>query len=326
MAYETGTATNMQDLVDKLFTFATGLSTTPWTEDELDLANDWGTLHRGGCYVSFRWDSTDELGIYQSLSWGAANEPHEQPDDSGEGAAGTPTSGRRVNFESAGPYTAYHFFAGEGSTPYIHVVVEVDSGRFRHFGFGNLIKHGTWTGGEYVYGHFWSQGSTAIDNPANASHGVGLEGMSSAVSVVATLHMEDYDDQTASEKWAVFSGAAQPVGTDRAGEDRKAVVGGWRGGMWGRYLAWMRYSSPNAYKPFVPLPVVYFDRAATPDTVSWIGEQPDVTVMNISAFTAGQEVVIGSDTWMVFPLVRKQYLLANTEESWMAGMAYKKIT
>ena len=35
MAYETGAATSIEDLVGKLFTFATGLSTTPWTQDEL---------------------------------------------------------------------------------------------------------------------------------------------------------------------------------------------------------------------------------------------------------------------------------------------------
>lgn len=326
MAYETGSATSMEDLVSKLFTFATGLSTTPWTQDELDLGNDWGTIHRGSCYVSFRWDTTDDLGIYQSLSWGASNEPHEQPDDAGEGASGAPTTGRRINFESAGPYTAYHFYAGEGSTPYIHVVIEVDSGRFRHFGFGNLIKLGTWTGGEYSYGHTWAQSASVIDLPASTSHSVGLEGLQSATSISATLHIEDFADQTGDEKWALFSVSTEPAGTDRAGEDRKCVVGGWRGSFWGRWLAWISYSSPNAYKPFVPIPVVYYDRAAAPDTWRWIGEQPDVAVMNMRAFTAGQEVTIGGDTWMVFPLVRKQYLQVDTEESWMAGMAYKKIT
>lgn len=325
MAYETGSATSMEDLISKLFTFATGLSTTPWTQDELDTGNDWGTIHRGSMYVSFRWDTTDELGVYQSLGWTASQEPHQQDDDSGEGAAGAPTTSRRVNFESAGPYTAYHFFAGEGSTPYIHIVVEVDSGRFRHFGFGNLKKLGSWTGGEYSYAHFWNQTAGGIDNPNSTLHSVGLEGVFASSSSVATLHMEDFEDQGVNEKWVVFSGVAVPAGTDRATETRRTVLGQWRGGLWGNYLAWIRYSTPNAYKPFAPMPVIYYDKNATPDTVRWIGEQPDVAVMNMASFTPGQSITIGSDTWMVFPLVRKQKLEVDTEESWMAGYAYKKI-
>lgn len=327
MAYETGTASSVEDLVSKLFTFATGLSTTPWTQDSLDTTNKWATLHRGNCYVSFRWVASGQnLGIYQSLGWITATAPHLLTDDSGEGDTGVPSTGRRVNFVSAGPFTAYHFFAGEGDTPYIHVAVEVDSGRYRHFGFGNIIKLVPFTGGEYSYAHYWDQTATYIDNPAGVNHSVGLEGVRTATSNLATMHMEGFEDQGGSEKWVVFSGATVPAGTDRSGETRRTVASGWRGGLWGGYLAWMRYSTPNAHKPFMPMPIIYVDKAASPDTWRWIGQQPDVCVMNMGSFTSGQEVTIGTDTWMVFPLVKKQYTLGDVEESWMSGIAYKKIT
>lgn len=328
MAYETGTATDIEDLVSKLFTFATGLSTTPWTQDELDTANDTATLHRGSCYVSFRWAAANtNLGVYQSLGFaGSGSDPHQHTDDSGEGDAGVPSTGRRVNFTSVGPYTAYHFFAGEGSTPYIHIVVEIDSGRFRHFGFGNVIKLFSFTGGEYSYAHYWDQATGSIDNPPSASHSVGLEGLRAVASNLATMHLESFEDQGVDEKWVCFSIYNVPCGTDRAGETRRTVVGGWRGSFWGYYLGWMRYSSPNAYKPFIPIPIVYVDKVAAPDTWRWMGEQPDVSIMNMHGFTPGQEVTIGSDAWKVFPLVKKQYLLGDTEESWNSGIAYKKIT
>jgi len=330
MAYQTGTATGIPDLVSKLFTFLTGLSTTPWTQDELDTAtNRRGTIHLGNLYMSFRWDSspTTDLAIYQSLGYTAATDPHNQTDDSGNGATSVPiTTGRRVNFQSAGSYTAYHFFAGEGSNPYIYVVVEVSSGIFRHFGAGNLKKFGTWTGGEFVYGHVWSQSVSNIDNPTVSAHSFLLDTLYSGITDGATLHAEGLDSQGVNEKWLQFGNRAAPAGTDRAGEDRQVVCGGARGGFWGYYLSWIRYSAPNAFKPLVSIPVVEFDQNAAPDTWIWMGEMEDVAIVNMHGFTDGQEITVGGDTWKVFPWVRHRYLQDDAEESWKAGIAYKKVT
>lgn len=328
MAYETGTATDIGDLVDKLFTFATGLTTTPWTENELDIVTKrQGTLTLDDCVITFRWDGSVEtdLGLYQSLGWVTASAAHEMTDDAGSGDTSVPiSSNRRVNFKNVGPYTAYHFFAGEGDEPYIHVVVEVDSGRFRHFGFGNLIKHGTWTGGEYLYGHHWIDTSSR-DQPTSTQHTVGLDCVYTGATDGASLHIEGMDDQTVDEKWAVFTQRNPPAGVDTAGEDRKVVLGGMRGGFWGRYLTWMRYNSVNVHVPLMPIPVIYMDASQAPDTYQWLGNQPDVAVINMHAFSAAQEITVGAETWMVFPWVRKQYLENDTEESWNAGVAYKKI-
>ena len=334
MAYQTGSATDIEDLVDKLCIFAAALSTTPWTVDEKDLTANYATLHYtdGGagqnCFVSFRWDATTktDLALFQSLGWsGPGVTPENHTDDAGGGDTSVPiNTGRRVNFASAGPFTAYHFFAGEGDTPYIHVVVEVDSGRYRHFGFGNLIKHGTWTGGEYVYGHFWS--TVNKDTPTYISHSFMFDCIYAGTTDGSSLHIEDMDDQTVDEKWAMFSHRSGAAGVDTAGEDRKTVVGGSRGGFWGRYLAWMRYSSPNVYVPMMPIPVVYLDMAAAPDTIKWLGTVADISVINMHPYVGGQEITVGAETWIVFPWVRKQYLLDNTEESWNGGLAYRQET
>jgi len=328
MAYETGTATDIGDLVDKLFTFATGLSTTPWTEDELDIVSKLqGTLSLNDCVVTFRWDSTVEtdLGLYQSLGWVTASAAHEMTDDAGGGDTSMPVStGRRVNFESTGPYTAYHFFAGEGSTPYIYVVVEVSSGIFRHFGFGNLEKFGTWTGGEFVYGHYWYQ--LDPDNTIANSHSFLLDGMNNDTTACATMHAEGLPNQAVAEKWVAFSSRSGTAGTDTSGENRRTVYGGSRCGTWGYYLAALRYSSPNAFKPLIPITVFSLNLDQAPDDWYWLGQMPDISIVNMHAFTAGQEVTVGSDTWMVFPWVRKRYEQDNNEESGNAGVAYKKVT
>jgi hypothetical protein len=328
MAYETGTATGIGDLVDKLSTFAQGLSTTPWTEDELDIVTKLqGTLHRGNCYVTFRWDGTVEtdLGLYQSLGWVTSSDAHQMTDDSGNGDTSVPINAeRRVNFGSTGPFTAYHFFAGEGDEPYIYVVVEVSSGIFRHFGFGNLKKFGTWTGGEFVYGHLMY--TVDPDGILSSGHSFLLDGLTSSTSECATMHAEGLPRQGVNEKWVCFTNRNTTSGTDTAGEDRQTIIGCSRQGGWGAYLSWMRYSSPNAFKPLFPIMIWDLDTSQNPVIYRYLGEMPDISLVNMHAFTPGQEITVGGDTWMVFPWIRKRFEEDNNQESANGGVAYKKVT
>ncbi len=325
MSYETGTATGIEDLVDKLFTFATGL-TTPWTQDALNLTTDQGTMHMNDCFVSFRWDATTrtDLALYQSTAY-SATVPHLMTGDSGAGSTVSPaTTERRVNFTSTGPFTAYHFFAADDAPFYIHAVVEVVPGRFRHFGFGLLVKNGNWRGGEYCYGHFCSQSASYIDLPSSPQHAAGLDHTAVIDMAAMRLNGNDFPNESASTVWAVFSTAA--AGNDTAGNPRANVIGGARSGLWGYALGWIPTSVANAYKPLIPIDIIYIDQATTPDTWCWLGHQRDVAIVNMKNLTAGQEITVGADTWKVFPWVRKQYLLTNTEESWNAGWAYRKFT
>lgn len=328
MAYQTGSATGIQDLLSKLFTFATGLTTTPWTQDEFNTTNLYATMHRGSCYVSFRWDATTEevFGIYQSLGYsGPSVTPENHTDDSGNSALAAPvTTQRRVDLQTSGSLTAYHFFAGEGSTPYIHIVIEYNSGLFRHFGFGNLIKFNDWTGGEYCYGGYWDQSTIYIDNPTSLLHAMGLDD-SGVTDTQGTVHCEDLPNQDAASKWGVLTASAT-TGLDTAGESRLQLRGGARSGTWGYALSWIPTSQLNAYKPLIPNEVIYFDTDASTDAWRWLGTQPDFAIVNMKNLAVGQEITIGSDTWQCFPWIRKQFTDGNVEESWNAGWAYKKIT
>ena len=328
MAYQTGSATDIGDLVDKLFTFATGLSTTPWTEDELDTSTKLqGTLHRGDCYVTFRWDGTveEELGIYQSLGWVTSTDAHNMTNDSGVGDTSVPiNAGRRVDFNGTGPYTAYHFFAGEGSEPYIYVVVEISSGLFRHFGFGNLKKFGTWTGGEFAYGHVLA--SFDLDNPISSGTNFLIDALASSTADCATVHVEGLDHQGVDDKWAICCTTTRAnAGDDRDGNDRIVFIGTSRSGV-AYYLSSTRYTEGAALKIIAPVQVFDFNQTADPDEYMLMGEMVDIGICNMHAFTPGQEITVGTDTWMVFPWVRKRYENDAAEESWNAGVAYKKVT
>jgi hypothetical protein len=335
VAYQTGSATDVGDLIDELFTFATGLTTTPWTEDELDTLQ--GTLHLGDCYVTFRWDNsvaTNGLAIYQSLGWTSSTNAWQMTDDSGNGPTGAVDSigNRHVNFtdgtgaDNGGPYTSYHFFAGEGSNPYIYVVVEQVSGVYRHFGFGNLEKINDFDGGEFVYGHHWYNNAAYIDNPTQAFHTFMLDGIDGVYpNQAATLHIENFPGQATGGKWGVFSSAANP-GNDRGGTARLPLFGTTRSGGYGYHLTWMRASSLGAYKIISPITALYRDATTNPDTWRWLGQMPGIGLINMNNFDDGDEFTVGSDTYMVFPWVRKQYLTSDTEESWNAGVAYLKET
>jgi len=327
MAYENGSATGIPDLMGKLLTFASGLSTTPWTVDEN--AAQQATLSRGNCVVSWKWEVTapDMMVCYQSLGWVTSVAPHLYTDDSGGGNTTIPTTlYRQVNFIVPGPYLAYHFFAGEGSTPYIHIVVEVDANRFRHFGFGNIEKYNNWTGGEYCYGSNWDQGSSYIDVPSSTRHQCGLDHNGFAGLYAATMHVEGLPNQDGASKWGAFAAdTTTAAGNDRGGNPRAILFGSARAGLWTRMLGWMRSSVFNAYKPLMPIEILYKDQSVSPNSFMWLGKQPDVAVINIGSLAVGDTLTVGSDDWMVFPFVKKQKLGNNTEESWNAGFAYKKI-
>jgi len=88
----------------------------------------------------------------------------------------------------------------------------------------------------------------------------------------------------------------------------------------------MRASQLAAYKPMWPIATLYRDTTATPDVWIWLGEMPDIAGINMAYFSGGDIITVGGQDWVIFPVVRNQYLNADTEESWNAGVAYKKVT
>lgn len=334
MAHEAGTVSSIDDLMTKLDTFATSAG---WTRHNTDLSLDYFTLSQDDCYVTFRWSGLTDtnLAIYQSLGFIADGTlPHLQTDDSGNGSTTSPaTTERRVNFTDgtvggafSGPFVGYEFFASEGATPTIYVVVEVVAGVFRHFCFGNAIKTNDWTGGGFVGGHYWANAITPIDNPINTQHTFLTDGLNSSSSAAATLHVEGMPGQLAAEKWGVFMSFSS-TGTDTGGNNRLELFGTPRAGLYTRSMAWLHASQLNAYKPLTPINIIHRDTGVSPNAWYWLGELPDIAIVNMAFYSAGDEITVGSDTWVVFPWVRNIYNSpgSNTEESWNGGVAYKKV-
>jgi len=330
MAYETGTSSSIQDLMQKLSIF---LVANGWTQD-FATTGDPGLIafSKNSIFVAFQYtEATDggTLAIYQNFSNDDPVSVWLSTGDSGVGAASLVASafdtGRSVNI-FAGPHAAYHFFEQNAAPAYCHIVVEVDTNRFRHFGFGEIEKIGDWQGGEYSYGHNWRQAVSQIDAPTSSTHTIGLESNSAGArtNFYATMHVRDQPEQAAADRWALIGSSSNfPVQQDRAGNDRLPCQGGSRGGMNGQMTPF-RLSQLTAFKPLIPIVVHVADNTGVPDTRRLLGTHPDVRVVNIANLDPGETFVIAGETWFVFPWVRKQFLKNDTEESWNGGLAYRQ--
>ena len=330
MAYQTGTSTTIEDLMQQLSTF---LVANGWTED-FATTGDPGLIafSKNTIFVAFQYtEATDggTLAIYQNLSNDDSTNVWLSTGDSGVGnataAANAFDNGRSLAI-IAGPHTAYHFFEQDANPAYIHVVLEVDAGRYRHMGWGELEKIGDWVGGEYCYGQFVNQNATVIDNPNSGSNQTGLDGTAQlGQNFSPTMHVRDQPEQAAADRWSVIGTSGNfPAGQDRAGNDRLHSIGSTRGGMTSSVMSQFRMSQLTAFKPLIPIPIVVADNTGTPNTARLLGTQPDVRVINMASLEPGETFTVAGETWFAFPWVKKQFLKNDTEESWNAGFAYRQ--
>lgn len=337
MAYETGIATNQEDLISKLGTFITAHG---WTQDEFDGTNNRATFHRGNCYVTFAWDGTEPVGLesiamYQSTGFMSGNDAWDHPGDSGNGRIGTDFRfERRISGIGVGPYTAYHFFADVvNGSPYVWGVLEYSPGIFRHWGFGQVDKIGDWVGGEFVAGHVWKdENDTLLDVPTSTAHSLLLDGLSTSTQGVdernpATMLISGLPNQDPAAVYACIGNTSSVIwqGTDRAGNVRETVIGGFRGSplldAFGAYVP----SVQSAFIPLIGIPMFWRDFTISPDNhVQLLGWAPNVRHVQMTPYEPGDEIVVGADTWQIFPAVRKRFLSDNQEESRDMGIAYLK--
>lgn len=337
MAFETGTASSMNDLMNKLSIFAVAQG---WTEDQLTLesgATDGKmSLHKVGVFVHFAWNSSESpnIAMYQSLGFiGSGTDTWLQTDDSGNGPPSNPSTGgvwtttsqneRFIRNIGSGPFPSYHFFEGDGAEDYIHVALEYAPLTYRHFGFGNLEKAWDWTGGEYCYGHTQESGDPKAQEILLSSEGPGF---STPAPRAATIHAEGLPGQPGSSKWGTF-GLPTTLSSsfnDRAGNFQVRFVGGAPGGPIGGQFNNMPSNSGDGFLPLAANAVWYRDVGPVPDNVYFMGFQPDVRTLNMRNFQPQDEVTIGADTWIIFPSVRKQNT-GSVDESENLGIAYKKI-
>lgn len=337
MTYQTGSATDLQDLLSKLDTFAQG--TPGWASVYVtnpDTTNFWFELNKGNLSFSSRFLASpgigDSISIHHSDgSTLAATAPGAHGNDSGSGY-NVGTGGTSANFESErcvrdlgnGPFASYHFFTDTTTETYIHVVVEATSGMFRHFGFGSLAKFGdNWVGGEYVYGHYMDTGTTSV--ATDPDHQTLLDGIGATQARLrgGTVRIASGLANQGAAIWGVSAVlATASLLTDTAGNIRQQIHGGFRTGLEANGFGNSAGNSASGVIPMYSISAYYRD--PNNPRVYLLGYMPDVRAVNVRNFEAGQEVTVGTDTWVMFPLsIRSTAAVANRSQ--YSGIAYRKL-
>jgi hypothetical protein len=143
----------------------------------------------------------------------------------------------------------------------------------------------------------------------------------------ATIHAEGLPMQGVNEKWLIHHGGTTVLDSgdrlDSAGEIKRVCFGGFRGGPIGYVFGDFISDIATSHVPMYPFAI--FVRDFTNNYVYYLGDIPDQRGVNIKNFSPGQEVTIGSDTWIIFPQV------SRTEDNivgrtYYSGIAYKKVT
>ena len=288
MAYAELTATSPDDVIDKIATFA---SSNGWTihRNTLVTTNRTLTLSKGTDYIHVY--NTDNASIYLLISVGynGSLAPSAQPNPSGSAATNL----------LAGPYTKLYLFADSSPSNYIHVAVETSGGIFRHMSFGMMDKLGTWAGGTYVDGTYWRlDGQVAYY--WNDHHSALFCSRSYYPSTACGSIRCDIAQDSVTNGFARL--------TDRVGY--RAYTGlycGLSNNADGTGYLTSQFYNRNA-APFssqVTLGTILADVSRTGGFWSTLGAFPNVRYLNIANFAPGQEITIGTDTWKVFPMLRK---------------------
>lgn len=325
MGYETGTATNQQDFLDKLQTF---VGANGWTVHEFDLTNKTLSISINTVFIHFRWDAvptTGGIAMYQSLGFiGTSTDPDEHTNDSGNGASGTGpvVTERRMNDIGNGPFENYWFFlSDEGGADYLYVVLEYSPGKFSGFCAGEIVKYGTWTGGEFA-GTISYEGAFNVND---SRHNFLLDGRCTEVTELATIHCEGLPGQPGAGKWAVVGNPSfGTVGNDGDGNARTLFTGGFREGPLAHTFQGMVANPSNGYVPMIPIQI--FGRTTdSGNDFRYMGKMPHIRMLNGKNLVAGEEFTVGgSETWKVFPMTSK--VSSGTPNSGNMFYAVRKIT
>ena len=338
MTFESGTADDLEDLLTKLDVFAT-TTHGGWTQGYVNpqTTDGWWEVHKGSLSASMKFPvgaqgPPEHMSLHQATGFiSVPTAPGAHTADSGNGF-NTGTTGhtnanllteRCVRDIGDGPFSTYHFFADDtGAKDYIHVVVQPTSGMYRHFGWGILNRFGdNWVGGEYMYGHRMNTGTS--DSPTLASHTVLLDGRGTTALLGATVRIASGLLNQSPAVWGVSAAiASASLGNDTASNARRQIHGSFRSGMEPRGFGSPAGNASSGVIPMYSIAAYYRD----PNNVraQLLGHMDDVRALNIRNFAPGEEVVIGSDTWVMFPMsIKTLGAVANRSE--FSGIAYKKV-
>lgn len=214
------------------------------------------------------------------------------------------------------PTRLFLFTGAESGAAFIAGAVEFGVNRFRHFYIGNMVKIGNYTGGEAVsavYGH-------NRENPASVVN-FALESRGLFNAYENTL-VADTDSGFVN---AVHADNPNPVlknflTVNNFDFPNLVVPGRVFGGTNDRVsgnIAMRGVSHFDAANYFAPAQL--FATVGSPIRVRPLGHPAGLRMINMQNYDAGQQVLVGSVNWRVFPMIRKSTVVNMTEGAGSLG-------
>ena len=332
MAYETGTSSSVNDLLDKfrLFAIAQGWAVNRWATvgSGRELC-----IQKGSAYFNFRaWNNETALvngsnqsgktgiAINGSDGYSGANTWDRQPGYPQRQSGGSLDQAHAwfplvINF---GPFPAYHFFAPDSKTLYAEV--EVSTGIFMRFGCGSLdlFNPAAPGGGRFFYatgGQHVTNGTYWYDWLGNDSDNAqyALEEVPFRCADYTTTQPSYLTGSYLRVQHDSFNNWAFSSRNFSTSNTASICQGG------GVHDRPIRDLSPNALNGVgVILPnIVSVNR--NDEFLNPVGTIPGMRYMDMTNYLPGDEFTLGSDTWKVFPWY------AKGGRSGQRGIAYLKV-
>lgn len=305
MAFETGTASDRNDLLSKLKTFA---ENNGWTTD-LDTISSDGRLsiHINNVYIHF--DTTSENRAFPT-NWGLSDETDNiivaaQSSSYNSGNAvnyyGHPDSlvtnfvdSNRAELRRLDTSFGYQFFSGGAGDPdYIYMVVEGKADQYTHLMFGDIDKAGSYTGGEFMLNTKWQWWSQVSQGYLSSQHNSFL---GSGITTSSTFFVDEsttiHPDRSVLLDIQTFSIAnIVSIGLATRSFNAHIIPTGQIG--------------PSGITPLFSIPVmISLQDALSSDDYLYLGEIPNMKLCSLAGRSARDEVTIGADTWVLYPFMK----------------------
>lgn len=308
MAYETGSASSPSDLLDKLRAF---LLTNGWTINSFITVGSGKRLHiqKGACYFNFRAYHGETLSSANDLNnqtttgfWGIGG----YPSDGYSGASnwnaqpGCPKYGNYYRGGYANQLSSaiptYHFFTYANITE-VHVVIEFVTGKFQHINFGDLEKYNA-----SASGGRWMSMPTGVDGHLPQIQGVDYSrGAASMVPFRCSAYIDSGIFQSSLIRVNIdnHDGWAFDALNASHGASPIAAVGPHYYNQEIETATTSPYSWQTQLLPYV-IGIVRSNASVSP-----FGEIKHLRELDITNYIEAEEIVLGPDTWKVFPLYQK---------------------
>lgn len=324
MAYQTGTSSNIADLLDKFVLFA---ADNGWTinRNATIASGRRASIQKGSSHFHFRAFQNEQvspngsnsngrtgLGVTGSDSFNASLEWNVQP---GHPIRSTGNCYAYMPLVlNTGPFPAYHFFANGEC---LFAELEFQSGMYLRFGCGKLSLYNPSAGGEGRF--FYSTGTTGgVTNSTASSAWLGVPVWQSSSLEEAPFYAEPRPTANmgtflrvvtgAFDTWcgesATAAGAITPAGCAIIPNNLMAQF---------MYLAGVNPLFGNIVHSAPSVHIIENTSNQVP-----VGELSDIRYIDNTNYLPGEEFTIGADVWKVFPIYQKN------GRSGTRGIAYRK--